>query len=84
MTPEENALRLRILKLEEEAEIMKRLSARQGFFHMYYEALPAHSTYESAFNSVNELHFQLFGFYRYSDFVSFKNVINYYNRKKQK
>ncbi|NHM07997.1 hypothetical protein G4D82_12250 [Flavobacterium sp. CYK-4] len=82
MKPEENALRLRILKLEEEAKVMKRLSTRQGFFDMYYEALPDHSTYESAFNSVNDLHFQLFGFYRYSDYVSFKNVINYYKRKK--
>lgn len=84
MTSEEKALHIKIEKLEKEAEIMKRLSTRQGFFDMYYEILPNHDTYESAFHFVNDLYYNLFGEHRYADHKVFKNVTNYYNRKNKK
>ncbi|MCG9792497.1 hypothetical protein [Flavobacterium algicola] len=83
MSPaEENAIRIRIAKLEQENAIMRKLSTRKGFYDAYFEKLKTAKTNTEAFNELNEEYHKLFGHYRYSDWNSFKVMTNYYNNKK--
>lgn len=79
---EENAMRIRLQKLEVENAAMRQLSTRKGFYEVYFKKLKTAKTNSEAFNQVNEDFYNLFGFYRYSDFNSFKVMTNYYNSKK--
>lgn len=82
MTPLENALRIEIEKLKEQTELMRQLSTVTGFIFYYFTKCKEHKTNNEAFNHVNDLYFDLFGEFRYSDFHSFKRVIIYHNKKK--
>lgn len=82
MSPEENALRILIAKLEKENEEMRKLSTRRGFYNQFFEKLKTAASNKEAFNEVNERYHALFGQYRYSDFNTFKRMSNYYNNKK--
>jgi hypothetical protein len=76
---EEKNLRIKIEKLEKENAIMQRLSTRKGFFEFYFEKLKTSKTQLQAFNKVNKLYLSLFGQHRYSDFLQFQKLTNFYN-----
>jgi hypothetical protein len=82
MTPEENALRIYIEKLEKENSEMKILFTKNGFFKEYFKKLKTAKNNIEAFNEINERYHELFGKYRYSDYNTFKRMSNYYNNKK--
>lgn len=70
-------------RLQQENKVMKQLARRQGFFDYYFAECKNHKTNHAAFDTVNELYFDLFGEYRYSDYNTFKVATNYYNNKKK-
>jgi hypothetical protein len=79
---EENALKIYIAKIEKENEKMRQLSTRKGFYSEYFKELKTAKSNKAAFDTVNEIYYELFGQYRYSDWNSFKKMTNYYNQKK--
>lgn len=79
---EENALIIRIQKLEKENAEMREISTINGFYKKYFNELKNATSNTEAFNIVNERYYNLFGRYRYSDWNSFKKMTNYYNNKK--
>lgn len=82
LTPaEENALRIHIAKLEKENQEMKKLSTLEGFYSEFFQKLKNAPSNKSAFDEVNEAYHKLFGKYRYSDFSTFKVIINRNNKK---
>lgn len=68
-------------QLLKENKIMKQLATRQGFFDYYFSECKNHKTNHAAFDAVNDLYLSLFGECRYSDYITFKNMNNYYNKK---
>jgi len=69
-------------QLLHENKIMKQLARRQGFFDYYFAECKNHKTNHAAFDAINDLYFELFGEYRYSDYSAFKSMNTYYNKKK--
>lgn len=63
-------------------DLHRKIGTNSGFFEMYFSALPQHPTRNESFNYVNDLHFQLFGEYRYSSYASFYKSLN--NSRKNK
>lgn len=47
-----------------------------GFYKYYFDDLPYHPTNIECFNHVNQLYFDLYGEYRYSDYTSFRIQYN--------
>jgi hypothetical protein len=82
MNPLENAHRIEIEKLIQKNEKMRQMSSREGFFKQYYSNCQKFETNKEAFDHTNEMYFDLFGRHRFADYVSFKNMISYYNKKK--
>lgn len=82
MTPLENALQIEIERLKKQTELMRQLSTFDGFSFYYFKECKNQKTNKDAFNHVNDLYFELFGEYRYSDFHTFKRVLIYHNKKK--
>jgi hypothetical protein len=78
----ENAKMIEIEKLIKENNLMKQLSGVQGFFKYYYSQCKDFQTKKEAFDHTNEVYFNLFGRFRFSDYGSFKNVLSYHNNKK--
>lgn len=78
---EENAFRVYIAKIEKEKELMRKLADKDGFYSEYYQKLRTAKSNKAAFEELNDLYFELFGKYRYSDWNSFKKMTNYYNNK---
>lgn len=70
---EENALRIRISKLEEENVRMRKMATTKGFYDAYFKALQFERTNTDAFNKINDEYFDLFGIYRYSSYDVFRN-----------
>lgn len=69
-------------QLLKENKLMKQLARRQGFFDYYFSECKNYKSNHAAFDAVNEKYFSLFGEYRYADYIAFKNINNYYNKKK--
>lgn len=69
-------------ELLSENKLMKLLARRQGFFDYYFSECKNHKTNHAAFDAVNELYYDLFGEYRYSDYNVFKNANWHINKKK--
>jgi hypothetical protein len=65
--------------------LYRQLGTRSGFFQYYFKQLdnPKYRTYVECFNAVNDLHFELFGEYRYESYDSFRKQVNYYNTNKK-
>lgn len=78
---QENALRIYIQKIENENAQMRKLSTVAGFYNEYFNELKTAKSNREAFNLVNERFHSLFGHYRYSDWDSFKKMVNYYSKK---
>lgn len=58
-------------------EMYQRLSTARGFYLYWFETIPDYPTRTECFQAANDLHFELFGEYKYSDISSF-------NRAKQR
>lgn len=71
---EEKEARIYIAKLEKENEIMKKLSTRLGFYTLYFDSLKCCSTKELAFEKVNNLYTEMFGFKRYESYLHFQEL----------
>lgn len=67
-------------QLHAENKIMRQLATREGFYKYYFSQLKHHETNTDCFNAVNELYFDLFGEYRYSNYKVFMS--GYKVRKK--
>jgi hypothetical protein len=78
----EKAHQIEIEKLIQENKKMKLLSTTEGFFKEYYSNCQKFETNKQAFDHTNEVYFDLFGQYRFADYISFKNMVSYYNKKK--
>lgn len=74
-TTEKKELEQKIMQLESENEIMKKLSTRKGFYKYYFDLLKYSKTTSQAFNKVNKLYFQLFGKKRYDNFSVFSEMV---------
>ena len=75
---------LELDKLKNQIQLMRQLFGKAGFIQAYFSALPLHKTNKAAFEFVNDLYFNLFGTYRYSDFGSFKASLSRYLNKNKK
>lgn len=67
-----------IEKLRAENKIMREIATPVGFFSYYFKMLKEEkfTTNVSCFNYVNDLYFNFFGEYKYSDYNSFRLVQN--------
>ena len=81
MTAEANILRIEKEKLEVQIELMQKLSTTPKFFVYYFSKLSEFGSNKSCFDSVNDLYFDLFGEYKYSDYASFRVQLTKYNKK---
>ena len=71
-----------IEELQEQNNLMKKLASFEGFYHVFLENLKTTKTRHECFEKVNDLHFDLFGFTKYSCYKSFTNsVIKQRNKK---
>ena len=84
MTPnEENALKLEVIKLREENQLIKKLSSLSGFFDYYFQQCRLEKYRTDAFEKTNEIYRQLLGKERFPSHESFKMALNrYYKNKK--
>lgn len=72
---------MEIQSILQENQLLRKLGTRQGFFQYYFERLPKHRTQIECFHECNDLHLELFGEERYSDFDSFKKMRNQFLKK---
>lgn len=70
-----------IQKLQQQNQLLKQLGTTVGFYQYYFNQLKHHKTNVECFNAVNELHFDLFGEYRYSSWATFVQSKFYKNKK---
>jgi hypothetical protein len=75
---ENTDLQQQIDKLRLENQIMKMIATPSGFFKYYFEKLKDDNfkTDIACFNYVNELYFEFFGVYKYTDYNSFRKLKN--------
>jgi len=82
MTPAEaNVLQIEKEKLKIQVELMRSLSTTPKFFVYYFSKLSEFGSNKACFDSVNELYFDLFGEYKYSDYASFRVQLTKHNKK---
>lgn len=72
------AMRIQMQQLEAKIELMKQLRTSEGFIRYFFKEIDNYKNRAECFNAVNELFYQLFGEYRYSDYDSFRRVCNHY------
>lgn len=72
---EQQELQKKIMQLESQNELMKKLSTSKGFYEYYFELLKASKTKVQAFNKVNKLYSELFGLKRHSNFSVFSKMV---------
>jgi len=80
----ELANRLALQKLQEQLDTVKKISTAEGFYLFWFNKLPekeGFQTNKACFNYVNELHNELLGYYRYSDYNSFSNFVTRRNKQ---
>ncbi|WP_119792056.1 hypothetical protein [Flavobacterium anhuiense] len=81
MTAEENVLRIKVAKLEKQTELMQNLCTTQKFYAYYFSKLSEFPSNKACFDHVNDLYYELFGEFRYSDYASFRVQLSKYNNK---
>lgn len=70
------AMRLQLQKLEEKIQLMKQLRTTDGFIQFFFKEINNYKNRRECFDAVNELFFELYGEYRYSDYASFRVMIS--------
>lgn len=83
MTQQEISIYAQLEVLREKSELMRKIYTPSGFYEYYFSQLKCHKTQIECFNYCNDLHFELFGSYKYSSYKSFQNV-NYNKHSKKK
>jgi len=75
------ALEVEVAKLQTENLRMKKLATFQGFYAEFFHELKNSKTHQEAFDKLNEEFHQLFGFYKYKDHDSYKQLVRYHLKK---
>lgn len=70
--------------MREDFLFLKKAATTQGFFELYFNALPHHRTQVECFNALNDRFFDLTGEYKFSDYHSFANIWRYHKKKRNK
>lgn len=73
MTNEE--LQEELIEVQRQMLLMRNLVKPLGFYQVYFEELPRHRTKQEAFNSVNDIYFELFGEFKYENYESFRVTV---------
>jgi hypothetical protein len=81
---EENALKIEVEKLRAENVMIAKLITVAGFFELYFAECKKDISRQDAFDTVNELHLKLLGYYKYSSYEYFKQVQNRYYKNQKK
>lgn len=81
---QEKALRLEIEKLRRENELMKQIGTRKGFFDYYFKQLPLAAKNIDAFETTNNLYFDLFGRFMYPNHEAFRVALHRYYKNTEK
>ena len=76
ITQQHLAAQVELERLRKENEIMKQIASTDGFYDLYFKKIQEYSSRIDAFNYVNGLYEKCFGCKRYSNYWSFKNVVN--------
>lgn len=79
---EANALRIENEKLEAKITLMRSLGTTANFYNFYFKKLLEFESNKDCFDHCNELFFDLFGVYRYSDYASFRVQLSRFNKPK--
>lgn len=66
-------LQQQLTEQQEQIALMRQLATSEGFFKYFFQQLSKYPTQVECFNAINDTYFDLFGDYRYSDYVSFRN-----------
>jgi len=77
-------LSIKVTELQNQVDTMKKLCTAEGFYLFWSDSLKVKKkfpTNKSCFDYVNELYYELFGCYRYSDYGSFKVYQNRRNKQ---
>jgi hypothetical protein len=77
------ALKAEIKKRDEIINLQKKLQGRTEFFKYYFDNLPFYQTQTDCFNAVNDLYFELFKEYKYTDYNSFRKQVTTYLKPKK-
>lgn len=78
MTQLQLAQHAEIEKLVKQNQVMKELATRIGFYNYYFKTCKTAAPNLEAFNLTNDLYFELFKEYRYTDYNSFRRSVNHY------
>lgn len=85
----ESAYVQELKEIQEQVDLMRKLGTRDGFFKHYFKELgvtvdgiPKHRTNFECFNAINEIYYDLYGEYRYSDYASFYRSYSYFIKSK--
>lgn len=75
-------------QIAEKYTLARKLGTSLGFFKYYFSLLPRFKNQvgarKKAFETANLLHFKIFKEYKYSDFDSFRKIIDRNHRKNSK
>jgi hypothetical protein len=74
---------LQIQELQANFNFLRACATQEGFFKLYFNALPAHRTQVECFNHLNDRYFDLVGEYRYSGYETFKVLMGRYRKNKK-
>jgi hypothetical protein len=72
---------IKTLTVEQKYDLAQKLGTTRTFFLYYFDELPNYKTTADCFDAVNELHFEIFTEYKYSDHNSFKRALSYHHNK---
>ena len=70
-------------KYRHQVEMMRKLYTPKGFIDYYFEQLklPDYKTNIECFNAINDIHYELFGEYKYSSYHSFRSQLSRHLKK---
>lgn len=74
------AMQLQVTSLEQKIELMRKLRTFDGFHSYFFSQIDKFKNRKECFDYCNQLFFDLFGEYRYSEYVYFRKAISK-NRK---
>ncbi len=63
---------------------MRELASIDGFYKAYFKLVPEAGGREKAFETINNEFYELYGYWRYSDYRSFRNTQNYRTQNRNK
>lgn len=63
-------------------DLAVQLGTTKGFFQYYFDQLPQHKSQIDSFEAANQLHYDIFKEYKYSDYHSFRRSMSYHLNNK--